>query len=899
VSESPLILIVDDSRSDALLLSRSLEKAGYGTLTAHSGAEAVQLARDRVPDLILLDMTMPAMDGVATCAELKRDAATESIPIVFVTAHSDGDHVVKAFSAGGSDYVTKPIRIDEILARMSVQLRLREAERGLLERNTQLETLAAQLAEMNETLCRQSRMDGLTNLLNRRAFDEAAYVEHDRAQRYGRPYCLLMIDVDYFKAFNDSLGHPAGDRCLQQIADALARACRTTDVVARYGGEEFVVLAPETSSDGGARLAERIRLSVWGLSIRHPGSPAGRCTVSIGVAGSQEGDLQQVLLAADSFLYRAKHGGRNLVFSRQTAVLVPLRPDRPTEDSVRQAGPDANDKHAPLILVVEDNRANRVVYRRSLESEGYRIEEAEHGEAALAAIASEPPDLILMDVMMPVMDGIECTRRLKADPEHRDIPVIIVSARDDPGSVLAGLDAGAEEYLTKPVRSTELIARVRSMIRLTSERRDLLRSYALRAEQIRFLTLLVDFCRQVGDASSVNDVLDHLITTVSEITCSRRVSVMLPDAERRSLMVAREIGMDDPSAENAIVPIGEGIAGQVFVTREAIVVNGAMPTRDERDPSRPGAPGSAGDGAQAQPYVSVPLMVTPIGTAAQIVGVLNVTDRVGRRPFEDSELEYVELVGGIAASALHMIRNRHARDVARDLIINALARLAEHRDSDTGQHVERVTQYSCILAEALRRKGQFTDTIDDAFVHNLTLAVPLHDIGKVAIPDRILLKPGKLSLDEMQIMRTHVDIGAQTLQPVLADVPDADSLRMALDIIRGHHEWYDGSGYPLGLTADAIPLPARIVALADVYDALTRDRVYKRAVAVEEAARMIVEASGTQFDPAIVEAFVASKDAFRDLAARMADGASAPSVDLERPSQQVESLKGLEPVAVI
>jgi diguanylate cyclase (GGDEF)-like protein len=849
-----LILVVDDSPSDALLLGRSLEKAGFGVIIANSGGVAVELATQKSPDLILLDMTMPGQDGIDTCGKLKQQAATEQIPVVFVTANSDSQSIVKAFAAGGSDYVTKPIRLDEVLARLSVHLRLRDAERDLVKRNQELESVAEQLVETNEALARQGRLDGLTNLLNRRAFDEAAQVEHDRARRHGHPYAILMLDIDYFKLLNDSLGHPEGDRCLQQVAGCVARICRASDVVARYGGEEFVVLATEVSAEAGGRLAERIRRGIWGLSLRHPTSPAGRVTVSIGVAGSEAGSLTEVLSCADRFLYRAKNSGRNLVYAGPATRTEVESAETPSEASA--ASPS---DFAPCVLIVEDNRANRMVYRGCLQKEGYRIVETENGEEALNAVPKCRPDLILMDVMMPVMDGIECTRRLKADPDWQDIPIVIVSARDDAESVLAGFEAGAEEYVTKPVRSNELTARVRSMVRLSTERRALVRSYELRAEQIRFLTVLVDFCRTVGTAATLNEILDCLIQTVAEVTCSRRVSVMLPDADRTELRVVRSIGIDEETAQKEKFRVGEGIAAQVFATCEAVMMN----TANDQAAGLPGAASGL--------HLIVPLLAAPIGTPSQVLGVLNVSDRVGQGRFDLRELEYVELVAGIAASAMRTIRNREARDDARGLVISALARLAEHRDSDTGRHVERVTQYSCILAEALRSRGKFPRTIDESFVRDLARAVPLHDIGKVAIPDRILLKPGSLTLDEMAVMRKHVDIGVETLRPLIKQVPDADSLRMALDVIRGHHEWYDGAGYPQGLKGEAIPLSARIVAVADVFDALTRDRVYKRAMPFESARTLILESSGTQFDPAVVEAFEESSGRFQELAIQLCD----------------------------
>lgn len=880
--EPPLILVVDDTPTDALLLSKVLARASFQVLIAHDGITAVDMAVERTPDLILLDMTMPGRDGLETCRVLKSQPITASIPVIFVTAHSDSDHVVHAFAAGGSDYVIKPIRVDEILARVSVQLRLREAEQNLVERNVQLESLSQQLAETNVELARQSRVDALTNLLNRRAWDEAARLEHERAQRHNHVFSVLMLDVDFFKAFNDSQGHQAGDDCLRGIAAGIASACRTTDLVGRYGGEEFIVLAPETLSAAAALLAERIRQTIWSSAIAHPASPAGRVTVSIGVAASDAGPLHEVLRRADGALYMAKKCGRNLVYSSDGVIL-------PTLPKVRQKGAEASSdggqisSSVPSVLIVEDNPSNRMVYRACLAKEAYRITEAENGQAALAAVAQDPPAVIIMDIMMPMMDGLECTKLLKADPQTRDIPIIFVSARNDAKDVLAGLDAGADEYLTKPIRTAELVVRVRSMVRWSRERQDLLRSYRLRAEQIRILSLLVNLCRAVGQAVTFDEVLGHALEAVAQVTACRRVSVMLPDADRKFLSVAKCKGLDHEVAAKVRVPIGTAIAGKVFESRHPIIVN------TEEETARHGR------SYESDFFVSVPMLSAPLGTSGEIIGVLNVTERVGGCPFEARELEYVDLVANIVGSAIQALRNREARDEARDLIVVSLAKLAEHRDDDTARHVDRVTQYSRILAETLQKQERFRDQVDGCFIHDLAQAVPLHDIGKVAIPDSILRKPGKLSVQEMAIMRTHADIGAETLRPIIEKVPDAKFLKMAEEVIRSHHEWYDGTGYPAGLCGEEIPLAARIVALADVYDALITDRVYKKAITHEEAEKIIVRSRGTQFDPSVVEAFLESKHELRRLAAELADCGKRPTPP---PSQSVSPSATPERIAL-
>ena len=198
----------------------------------------------------------------------------------------------------------------------------------------------------------------------------------------------------------------------------------------------------------------------------------------------------------------------------------------------------------------------------------------------------------------------------------------------------------------------------------------------------------------------------------------------------------------------------------------------------------------------------------------------------------------------------------------RDVAIFALAKLAESRDPETGGHLERVMTYCRVLAQQLVSTGKFNEEIDADYVRLLYSTSPLHDIGKVGIPDSVLLKPGRLSEREFEIMKTHTTIGAETLEAALKRFPNARFLRMARDIAASHHERFDGSGYPGKLVGAQIPLCGRIVALADVYDALTSKRVYKDAFAHDIAAPMILKESGTHFMPEIVEAFLASEKTF-------------------------------------
>ncbi len=210
----------------------------------------------------------------------------------------------------------------------------------------------------------------------------------------------------------------------------------------------------------------------------------------------------------------------------------------------------------------------------------------------------------------------------------------------------------------------------------------------------------------------------------------------------------------------------------------------------------------------------------------------------------------------------------------RDMIVFALANLADSRDPETGEHLQRIREYCRILAEQLKSHGPYTDLIDQDYLEAIYLASPLHDIGKVGIPDAILLKPGRLTDREFEMMKEHSVIGADALEEVARHGEKGLFLQMAIEIARHHHERWDGSGYPDKLAGYDIPLSARITAVADVFDALTSARVYKKAFTVEVARSMIEQDSGTHFDPAIIEAFTARFDELAQVRYTSNEGAS-------------------------
>ncbi len=333
----------------------------------------------------------------------------------------------------------------------------------------------------------------------------------------------------------------------------------------------------------------------------------------------------------------------------------------------------------------------------------YRVRAANSGRRALQiANTLPPPDIILLDVMMPDMDGYGVLAELRANPLTRDIPVIFVTAMDGTEDEERGLDGGAVDYITKPIRPAIVLARVRTQLELKKAR----------------------------------DIL---------------------------------------SDQNA------------YLEREV---------------------------------------------------------------------------------ASRMAENQLIQEVS----IHALAHLAETRDPETGNHLRRTQEYVRTLARSLQDHPRFSAYLDDRTINALAQSAPLHDIGKVGIPDHILLKPGKLTPEEWEIMKTHAEIGAQAIAQAEADsARPVEFLRIAQEIARCHHEKWDGSGYPNALAGDEIPISARLMALADVFDALICARVYKPAMPMQEAYDIIVGGSGAHFDPDVVSTFIREFEAFKRIAAAYAE----------------------------
>ncbi len=294
------ILIVDDAPSDLMVLGEAL-KAQYEVIVATNGEAALEKALSDPPDLILLDVMMSGLDGYEVCRRLKRNPVTRAIPVVFTTAKDAEEDEVVGLAAGAVDYVVKPFRLPILKARVKTHLELKRK------------------TDILESL---SFRDGLTGLNNRRRLDTVIADEWLRAIRNRRPLALVMLDLDFFKPYNDNYGHVSGDECLKTVAKALNETFRRAgDCVARYGGEEFAIVLAETTAEQLERSAENARITVEALQIKHEFSTvASQITASVGAASilpSRDSSVQELIEAADDALYEAKLNGRNRISIRK------------------------------------------------------------------------------------------------------------------------------------------------------------------------------------------------------------------------------------------------------------------------------------------------------------------------------------------------------------------------------------------------------------------------------------------------------------------------------------------------------------------------------------------------------------------------------------------------------
>ena len=312
-NEPPLILVVDDDKFMRLQLRRAMELEGYQVAEATDGEQCLAVYPHIHPDIILLDAIMPVIDGFTCCMQLQKLPGGKHTPVLMITGLDDQQSVDQAFASGAADYVTKPIHWAVLRQRV--------------RRSLEQVRLYQQLQQANLALQHLATTDSLTQLANRHCFDERLNKEWRRLVREQAPLSLILCDIDFFKAYNDTYGHQAGDYCLQQVAKAIAQCVqRPADLVARYGGEEFAVILPSTEASGAICVAENMRSTVKALEMAHANSPLHKeVSLSLGVASTipdLESCPEALISNADKSLYQAKQSGRDRVMSYFTHNLT-------------------------------------------------------------------------------------------------------------------------------------------------------------------------------------------------------------------------------------------------------------------------------------------------------------------------------------------------------------------------------------------------------------------------------------------------------------------------------------------------------------------------------------------------------------------------------------------------
>ncbi len=514
----------------------------------------------------------------------------------------------------------------------------------------------------------------------------------------------------------------------------------------------------------------------------------------------------------------------------------------------------------PAIMIVEDEVEVRFIISTHLRASGYGVMEAGDGKTAIELAASRQPDLIILDVGLPDMDGVAVTRALNADPRTAAIPVIMLTARSGTSDIVRGLEAGAQDYLPKPFNVAELLALVRTVHRGAKARKNLDQlNTQLEAEvdvKTRRLQLLYDFTRDLNRADAREQVLDLLIRCVEQTIAARRIALFLKEEPGDKLICVRAVGFDPTTVRELSINRLDDITGQVVNNDRTSTTNTLVRPITGRHKCGP------------EPLQNAPFISASLETREGVIGMLTVTDKAEDRSFSEDEIDCVHSIADAAAIALDSIVRRIRLERSVSVLLHTVGHLAEYRDEETTLHIERVSKMARILAEQLRRAGPYRSYVTEGFIESLVQAAPMHDIGKVGIPDEILAKPGKLTEEEYQIMKTHTDIGRRVLSQALDPAHPVPLLQMGIEIAHSHHERYNGSGYPCRLAGDKIPLAARIIALVDAYDAITSHRRYQEARSHEQAVEIIRAEAGKHFDPVLANAFLLCHEQFDAVRAR-------------------------------
>jgi diguanylate cyclase (GGDEF)-like protein len=718
--------------------------------------------------------------------------------------------------------------------------------------------LALDNAQVRAVLELQAQTDSLTGLYNHRYFHERLRAELNRASRTHDTIAVLMLDIDDFKRVNDVHGHGIGDQMLLELADLLQSTVRVSDVVCRLGGEEFGVIMGSCDAGDALGLARRIIDRLAETEIE----PAGRLSVSVGIAQGPEHAMnpRELVACAEIAMMTAKARGKNqaVLFEEDGGerpepgsvrrdvrsiahlkMLQSLAGKLNRLNDVRQIGETIVDElrmlvdyHSCRLYVVEGDDLVPVAWRGDLDQDDEESVEAlrcKIGEGITGRAASTGESILLDNALdcdfaetIPGTDDVD--ESMIAVPLRYGARVI--------GAVVIS-KLGVAQFDEDDVRLLEVLGGHASVAVENARLYEAERLEAERAkDSLGIANSLLDFSRQLAAAQSLDEVLERAVELSAHLLHRPRSSLWLPEGPGEDLRLRAVVGFQpDDAAVLWSIPFPHERAREILAAREPF-----------QTLSTPVAGGSPDLGEAA-------IAIAPLELDSGRLGCIIVR---GKGPDDTFDERSMRLLAGVAHQVKLAIANvSNFESLERTFLstVEALANALEANDEYTSSHARWITDLSLRVGRALG--------LDARTLKRLELGALFHDIGKIGIPEAILAKPGPLDDEEWQIVRLHPELGARILAPI-------ERLEEVCEIVLHCHEHWDGSGYPNGLSGEAIPLEARVILVCDAYHAMTSDRAYRKRLPEKEARRRLAEAAGTQLDPKVVEVFLALDEAAVD-----------------------------------
>ena len=736
--------------------------------------------------------------------------------------------------------------------RLGAGARFSDEEFELAKRFGDAAALALDNAQVRAALELQAQTDSLTGLYNHRYFHERLRSELNRASRTHDSIAVLMLDIDDFKRVNDVHGHGSGDLVLVELADLLQGIVRTSDVVCRLGGEEFGVIMGSCDAGDALGLARRIVDSLGETEIE----PAGRLSVSIGIAQGPEHAMnpRELVACAEIAMMTAKTRGKDqaVLFDEEAGerpgqvatgrdvrsiahlkMLQSLAGKLNRLNDVREIG-DAIvnelrmlvDYHSCRLYVVEEDLLVPVAWRGDLDPHSDESVEAltcRIGEGFTGRAAETGESILLAN-------ALDCEFAVTI-PGTEDVDESIIAVPLNYGTRVIGAvvisKLGVDQFDEDDVRLLEVLAGHASVALENARLYEAERLEASRAKaSLEISNALLDFSRRLALAESLDDVLERAVDLSARLLDKPRSSVWLQDRAGDDLVARAFFGYERrDAAVLTATSFPDERAHELLDADEPFQLEAAM------------FPG--GGGAKLARGL---IAVAPLRLDGDRLGCIVVPADPEGGTFDDRSMR---LLAGVAHQVKLAVTNASSYEsLERTFLstVEALANALEANDEYTSSHARWITDMALNVGRELG--------MDAKALKRLELGALFHDIGKIGVPEAILAKPGPLSDEEWKVVRLHPELGARILAPI-------ERLEQVCEIVRHCHEHWDGSGYPSSLAGEEIPLESRVILVCDAYHAMTTDRPYRRRLPVEEACRRLRKAAGTQFDPGVVEVFLA------------------------------------------